>query len=355
MRMRPRYLAVLSVALITSAHALFAASISQFNQLVVLGDSLSDDGNVDIATSGQFPGSNYAPGRYTDGPNTSPATNGPQGLWVDQFAARTGITVQPFLAGTGGTDYAFASAETGSNGQFDVSDQLGYYAAQHPSGASSTAIYALWAGANDIFDWKDPKTAADNIYKNILSLAAAGGKEFVWINLPPLGGTPFANSNKEQVALNAATTQFNNEYYTDVQALKALGINIVSVDVNNLFTQIATNPSNYGFTNVTDSAQNLTGINPDNYLFWDDVHPTAVGHELVANLVYSDLTASPEPMDAAPHIGGPCGIIRLESNAAARPLNLLSLRSREYLRRNAEDVFPSGFQAAGSETGRPIQ
>ena len=305
--MRLRLLAALGVALLTPAHALFAISISQFDQLVVFGDSLSDNGNVAIASSGAFPGANYAPGRYTDGPNTTPATNGPQGLWDDQLAGRLGITTaQPFLAG--GTVYAVASAETGSNGVSGVTDQLGYFAAQHPTGASSTALYALWAGANDIFDGKNPKTAADNIYNNILSLAAAGGKDFVWLNLPPLGATPIAKTENQVAALTAATDQFNAEYYTDVQALKALGINVISVDVDNLFTQIAANPANYGFTDISDSAQGLTGIDPDNYLFWDGRHPTTVGHELVANLVYNDVVASPEPLNFALVLVGFAGL-----------------------------------------------
>src|SRR4051812_31546976 len=69
----------------------FAASVTQYTELVAFGDSLSDTGNVSIATGGAFPGSNYAPGRYTNGPNTTPATTGPFGLWVEQLAAKLGV------------------------------------------------------------------------------------------------------------------------------------------------------------------------------------------------------------------------------------------------------------------------
>ena len=139
-------------------------------------------------------------------------------------------------------------------------------------------------------------------------MAAAGGKDFVWLNLPPLGATPIAKTENQVAALTAATDQFNAEYYTDVQALKALGINVISVDVDNLFTQIAANPANYGFTDISDSAQGLTGINPDKYLFWDGRHPTTVGHELVANLVYNDVVASPEPLNFALVLVGFAGL-----------------------------------------------
>ncbi|MFL6417698.1 MAG: SGNH/GDSL hydrolase family protein [Bryobacteraceae bacterium] len=275
----------------------FGASV---DQIVAFGDSLSDTGNLSIATLEQFPGDNYAPGRFTNGPNTTPATSGPFGLWVEQLAGKLNVPdPQPSLAG--GTDYAFATARTGSNGLYNITDQVNTYLFANPSGASSTALYTIWGGSNDLFNGSSTgKAAADALYGNIQTLAAAGAKNFLWLDIIPLGNTPLGSGD---AALNAQVAGFNAEWSTDIGLLQAQGISVTGVDVFNLASAISANPSAYGFTNITTPAQGLAGVNPNNYLFWDMEHPTTAGHALIANLAYDDLvgtpTAAPEPASAA--------------------------------------------------------
>ena len=292
--------------------SVFAASVNQYSQVFAFGDSLSDTGNISIATGGQYPGPNYAPGRYTDGPNTTPATTGPVGLWVEQLASKLGAAdPQPFLAG--GTNYAVASAMTGSNGLYNITDQINYFVAQHPLGASSASLYTIWGGANDFFFGNNtPGSAAsvaDSLYANIQTLAGLGAKDFLWVNLPPLGLTPRGMSSGADLETEVAN--FNQEWAVDIAKLQGQGVNVVGVDVFNLFLQVAQNPGAYGFTNITDPAQGLSGVNPNNYLFWDMEHPTTAVHALVADLAYSDLTGSPvpEPMSLAVTALGLCALL----------------------------------------------
>jgi phospholipase/lecithinase/hemolysin len=297
--------AVLLVSTFALASVVSASTVP-ITQLVVFGDSLSDNGNAAIALGGALPG-NYAANAFTDGPATTPATTGPFGLWVDQLSTKLGAAdPQPFLAG--GTNFAVASALTGHNPVFTLpptvvpftSDQVAIYLVSHST--SSSALYTFWAGANDINAGGNPITAADSIAANIKTLAAAGAANFLWLNLPPLGATPDGAASGQSAALNAATNAFNTEWAIDLAALHALGINVDGVDVAALFGQIASNPSAFGFTDITDPAWCGPGglatcatNNPNHFLYWDGEHPTTAADSLVATLAFNDFTATPEP------------------------------------------------------------
>ena len=304
--MRVKFFAVTGLVLLSPICSVFASS---FSQLVVFGDSLSDNGNAYIVSKGAYPGPNYGVDRhtgamvYSDGANTSPVAAGPGGLWVDQISSKLGVTdPQPFLAGTGGTNYAVASAETGTANPQDMGYQLAAFSTTHPTGASSTALYAFWGGANDILDSKSPTQAADNIETYIKTLSGEGAKNFVWLNLPLLGDTP--DGKPEKALLNAASVAFNGEWAADLAALQGGGIHVVGANIDTLFTNLIGDPGAYGLANVTDKAQTSGLANDAGYLFWDGKHPTSAGHALVADEVYNSLTPTPEPASGALAIFG---------------------------------------------------
>lgn len=282
---------------------LFAAPV---DQLFVFGDSLSDSGNASIATLGTQPG----PGGYYYRPVTgvpfpvgeftnAPTATGPTGVWADQLAPKLGLSVaQPFLAG--GNNFAVASAlTTGGIPGSSLSDQVGVFGATHPTGAPGTALYTFWAGANDINNGGNPISAADNIYQDIMMLAGAGAKTFMWLNLPDLGKTPDAIAAGAGISALAtqASLAFDAEWALDIGKLAGQGIFVVGVDVDGLFNQIQSNPGAFGFTNVTTPAMSVAGANPDQYAFFDGEHPTAAADSLVASLAFDDLLGSttPEP------------------------------------------------------------
>src|SRR5262249_8727615 len=85
----------------------------------------------------------------------------------------------------------------------------------------------------------------------------------------------------------------------------SLGITIIPLDVYGLFQQIVSNPASFGFTDLADQAKS-GGIgvpgqvvpNPDQYLFWDPVHPTAHTQQLIGQAAFEAVTA-PEPSTLA--------------------------------------------------------
>ena len=76
--------------------------------------------------------------------------------------------------------------------------------------------------------------------------------------------------------------------------LTASGHKVAILDADEIFRSILLNgPSAY---NITDTAQpcfNSTAgtlcSNPDNFLFWDDVHPTAEVHLIIGELLANEI------------------------------------------------------------------
>src|SRR5882757_2920145 len=297
-------------AFATSSNIAFAATISpgQVTQVVAFGDSLSDAGNASIATFGTIPGPGYAtriiPGvPFPVGYFTNPQSGtGPSDLWIDQFAAKLGVAdPSPALAPLGGSNYAVGSALTGSANLADMQNQVNLFLATHPGTASPTALYTLWGGSNDIFAAQNPVTAADNIAAQIKELAADGGLNFLWFNLPSLGETPsLSGIPAAAAAANLASQAFDQEWALQVANLDSLGINVIGVNIDTLFNDILANPAAFGFNNVVAACNATPGCDPNTFLYWDSEHPTTYADSLVANLAFQDafgapVAATPEP------------------------------------------------------------
>jgi phospholipase/lecithinase/hemolysin len=53
------------------------------------------------------------------------------------------------------------------------------------------------------------------------------------------------------------------------------------------------NTNSDGFINASDSSGAISGADPSQYLCWDGIHPTAAGHSILAQSMYSAVV--PEP------------------------------------------------------------
>ena len=115
------------------------------------------------------------------------------------------------------------------------------------------------------------------------------------INLPDLGKTPTASGLGPFVSglLSSPCASYNDLLDEQLDLLDdGPRLHIVRVDAFALINDMVANPASYGFTNGTQQAlQGLPAANPDEYLFWDGVHPTSAAHEAVADEVHTQLRA----------------------------------------------------------------
>lgn len=272
------------------------ATAQDFKQLYVFGDSLSDTGNLYNATGGTFPPSPpYSQGRFSN-----------DRLWVEYLTEDLGATY---------TNFAFAGATTGSNNTIPIPDSLpipplpglqqeiASFKATNPI-ANPDALYVIWAGANDYLGGGvvDPSVPVNNLSGAIRALAESGAENFLVVNLPDLGKIPGTNNSPQASNLSALTSLHNSSLDTSLNALStSYDLNIYDLDVSSLFASAIAQPAKYGFTNVTDACLTDTSIcsNPNEYLFWDELHPTNTGHKLIGELASSRLSAQPVPEPGA--------------------------------------------------------
>lgn len=295
------------LALIVFAFVTACAQGKDYTRIVVFGDSLSDTGNVAHLSQQKYgvriPGTpaDYTDGRFTDGYDTIPAAQNYFGVWIEQFAAAMPSHPEVTNSLDGGTNYAYGSATTGDGthaftfGPGDalsvdvenMGQQITDYLATSPKINNST-LFVIWGGTNDLIQASSANAIAAAAIQeavDIQRLIQAGATQFLVLNLPPLGLIPRLNgSPATSVPATMAAEVFNAYLATRLSALHDPGrhVRLFQVDVFTLFNQIAAAPADFSFANVTTSSQRVATVNPDTYLFWDDIHPTTHGHSILA-------------------------------------------------------------------------
>jgi phospholipase/lecithinase/hemolysin len=296
------------------------ANAKDYTRIVVFGDSLSDSGNVAHLTEAKFgirvPGTiaDYTDGHFTDGFDTIPAAQKYFGVWIEQLAAS--MPSRPELKNSldGGTNYAYGFATTGSGtsaftfGPDDslsvevdnVDQQITDYLATHPKINNST-LFVIWAGANNLLNATSPSDIVNGAIQETLDiqrLIEAGATQFLVLNLPPLGLTPRLNgSPSTAIPATLAAELFNSYLATGLSVLHDFypgrHVALFELDVFSLFNQIAAAPGDFALANITVSSQGNFSVDPDTYLFWDDIHPTTRGHNILAGAAMN-VIASPQ-------------------------------------------------------------
>lgn len=261
--------------------------------LVVFGDSLSDTGNLFLAQNQTFPPSPpYFQGRFSNGP-----------VIPEWIADRLGVPL-PIPALIGGSNYAFAGAQTGpgllDTGVPNVGAQIeAYLSVATPQPGD---VFYVFAGLNDfLFEQRDPVTVVDNLIGHVSQLAEAGAQQFIVPTFPDVGQVPAVQGVPESQLLTGAVFQTNDLLETRLDEFsEQFGVEMVRLDLATGFATILDNPEQFGFVNSTDGVLDpLTGevlADPDSHVFWDEIHPSGQTHELITRIALAVL----QPLEADP-------------------------------------------------------
>ncbi|MEQ8466329.1 SGNH/GDSL hydrolase family protein [Coleofasciculus sp. E1-EBD-02] len=282
----------------------------RFSNGLVWSDYLAQDLGIDLIPSTElsvlFPGSNIpSPIAFTDDgqPQVSPYFNG--------------------ATANNSVNFAFGAAQTGTQGVGEFGalipgmlDQVEWFEDDlevADQQADEDALYIVWGGPNDyqLVSEPDPIETVGNLAEAVQTLYDLGARNFLVPNLPDLGKTPRALDAGEDVSniLTFLSQTHNTLLDTSLANLSQLdNINIAQLDAFSLLNKTIANPEEFGFTNVTDSCIHplkddgkLDGTqefevcdNPDEYLFWDGIHPTTVAHAQLADDALEALDSEPQ-------------------------------------------------------------
>ncbi len=290
-----------------------ATAQASFGRIVVFGTSLSDPGNAfaltglankppyDALDQLLVPDRPYARGGHH-------FSNG--ATWIEQFAVPLGLagTVRPAFqdAGRHATNYAVGGARAYDDKKnVNLGVQVEAFLFDYEGNAPSDAMYAIEFGGNDVRDALVVYAAGGDgsaiitealtsVGSGIQSLYAAGARSFLVWNVPDIGLTPALRALDAQApgaaALATAITMSYNEGLDSVLTMLGglPGITIRKLDAFFLLRELAADPSAYGMISadracITPNLAPYACTRPDEYVFWDGLHPTRAAHAIIAD------------------------------------------------------------------------
>ncbi len=272
------------------------------HNIVVFGDSLSDNGNLYEFMDHQLPSSPpYFEGRFSNGP-----------VWIERLIA----SYFPDSPKEHLLDYAVGGSgvsdeDSDDDVLFTLRREITNYLTAHHDKASADSLFVVWIGANNYLALpteieKTLQEVNDGITHGLQRLADKGAKHILVVNLPDLGSTPAAIEFDSIDTMTYFSKVHNHSLNVTLANLKQAypDVEWLHFNMNEAFGEVIANPSTYGFTNITGTCVNsvvddltkhsvlqmVAASKPkmqqnacEGYLFFDLVHPTTYAHEILAD------------------------------------------------------------------------
>ncbi|MDO5706731.1 MAG: SGNH/GDSL hydrolase family protein [Paracoccus sp. (in: a-proteobacteria)] len=316
---------ILALAFAVPVAAQASVVTDTFTSYWALGDSLSDNGNLNriafavgthsAPTSGSVgQGAYYQTGRWWSG-LYGRFSNGP--TFAEHIAADFSA------AGRVTGNFAYGGGEaTEASGIFDFTPGLAWQQGQlaKKSGQfGDRPLVSLLMGANDIFDAlgsSNPmqqatavaRSAANAVTGAAQALSRHGVTDFLIANLPDIGVTPAYRAFQPALAgaATAASAAFNDQLAANVAGLRRAGLNVIEMDLFGLIRDVMADPASFGFGDVTTPCiyqssglasafgqrQYCTAAQSKDRLFFDGVHPNYLAHQQMGDMALAALTAN---------------------------------------------------------------
>lgn len=300
------------------AAAMLAAATAHagpFSNLVVFGDSLSDNGNNFLAglydPTQVVSGNSYVPSRtYASSAPLPDYSNGP--VWASYFAASLGLPLAPSLAGGG--DFAFGGATTGTPGSgpggfpYSLVAQTGQFLDATRGVAAPEALYVIAGGGNNARAALEAIGGGANFANTVAAsaaafasdiggivdrLQAAGAQHIVVWNAPNLALAPAVVAGGPNTV--GAGTFIANAMNAALAGRLASEAGVATFDLYGFGTSVKANPAAFGFTNTSDACGAIAGADCSKYVYWDGIHPTTAAHRAIAASMLTTAALVPEP------------------------------------------------------------
>ncbi len=276
--------------------------INPIQQLYIFGDSMSDNGHdnkrnderYNIGEDGVLHFAMPAPyfeGRFTNGK-----------VWPELLSEKMHLSSENVF------NYAYGGATV----QKDIYpvpnlDMQIHYSTTREAHNNPASLYIIWIGANDLLTYcnsdNNIKNNDDifihdlntNIEKNIRKLITRGAKQFLIAEQIDLSLNPQSmEKNKTHKGyaqkLQNIVNLYNNANHNLIIKLSQEFPNLTFYNFNfsHLFPASNELAQAHGFNYLQEACLNHLNVceNPNEYIFWDNLHPTTKVHSILAEEIF---------------------------------------------------------------------